>query len=561
MSEEYNYCHVVGKTDVGRKRAANEDSMHSAITRNGLASVVCDGMGGHVGGATASKVAVAAIMDNLNAVYYDDPRIAIGESIDVANRAILQKTVEQPELAGMGSTCVLLLVRDGKVYIGHVGDSRIYLVRSKRIVQLTKDHSYVQMLVDCGEITKEQAEHHPRKNEITNALGIRNMSPATVADDAIIPEAGDCFVLCSDGLSGMVSDETICKVVSRQTEMNAQERVNRLVELANANGGVDNITVQLVEFPVSPNDAGTVAKRKVPAWAGIAVVSFLLVAIAGIGAYVWLMPKDTKNKIYNVCLGDVTFEKSAQIVELIYGDDEFCIRRGDIFLYKKDSVRFESDSLKIETDGVEVKYNNSVIQFADTVMADSVVFVLSGKACVYRFRLNVIKREPKTNSSSLPNGISNTTTGTGTSTKTKKAPKANLASKIDSIPITFNCSQLENGAMLSLTYSTNLVLSFNGKAKSVPLQGFKKFDDTKMKYDKHCWSLKGHDESLSLTFTFKGEQSCGQKEFIFTVPCEMTDKSKMVISIKLVHNVSGGVNSKEESAPGDDNTSMPPKTE
>lgn len=550
MSEEYNYCHVVGKTDVGRKRAANEDSMRNAITRNGLASVVCDGMGGHVGGATASKVAVAAIMDNLNAVYYDDPRIAIGESIDVANRAILQKTVEQPELAGMGSTCVLLLVRDGKVYIGHVGDSRIYLVRSKRIVQLTKDHSYVQMLVDCGEITKEQAEHHPRKNEITNALGIRNMSPATVADDAIIPEAGDCFVLCSDGLSGMVSDETICKVVSRQTEMNAQERVNKLVELANANGGVDNITVQLVEFPVSPNEAGTVAKKKVPSWAGMAIVSFLLVAIAGIGAYVWLTPNGNKNELYNVNLGDVTFEKNAKIAEFVYGNDEFCIRRGDTVLYENDSVRFESNSLKIETDDVEAKYNNSLIQFADTITADSVVFVLSDKTCKYRFRFNVIKQEMVSQSKfgAIPAESAPVDPKTG-----KKGSKRKSASPIDSIPITFNYSQLERGASLSLKYSDSLILSFNGKTERVPLKGFNKFDDKNMNYKIDCWSIKG--KSLSLTFTFKGEQSCGQKEFTFTVPCEMTNGSKKVISIKLVHDVSDSGSNLTTIEPGDDNTS------
>lgn len=140
-SQEYNYCHIVGKTDVGRKRKANEDSMGDAITRNGRVAVVCDGMGGHVGGAVASKIAVATILENLDNVYYEDPRIAIGESIDKANQAILEKAAEQPELTGMGSTCVLLLVRDGKVYIGHVGDSRIYLIRSKQILQLTKDHS------------------------------------------------------------------------------------------------------------------------------------------------------------------------------------------------------------------------------------------------------------------------------------------------------------------------------------------------------------------------------------------------------------------------------------
>ena len=282
MSEDFNYCHVVGRTDVGRKRAANEDNMSNAITQNGLVAVVCDGMGGHVGGATASRIAVNCIIEHLNNVYYDDPRIAIGESIDAANRAILHEANEHPELTGMGSTCVLLLVRGGKVYIGHVGDSRIYLVRSKKIAQLTKDHSYVQMLVDCGEITKEQAEHHPRKNEITNALGIPSMSPATVADDAIIPEAGDCFVLCSDGLSGMVSDDIINKVVSKQSEMNAQERVDRLVSLANDNGGVDNITVQLVEFPVSPAIIAT--KKTMPLWLKISA-PVLLGLILSAGCY------------------------------------------------------------------------------------------------------------------------------------------------------------------------------------------------------------------------------------------------------------------------------------
>lgn len=280
--EQYNYCQVVGCTDVGRKRQANEDCMGTRTTKNGLVAVVCDGMGGHVGGATASHVAVDAILDFLDNTYLEDPRIAIGEAIDAANRAILQKAAEQPELTGMGSTCVLLLVRDGKVFIGHVGDSRIYLVRNRYIKQLTKDHSFVQMLVDIGKLSPEEAEHHPRKNEITNALGIPSMKPATVLPDAILPEAGDCFVLCSDGLSGMVPDKVIEKVVSRQAEMRTQERADELVRLANENGGVDNITVQLVEFSITP---GTTAKCKSPnkvLWAGLTV---LLAALVGAGVY------------------------------------------------------------------------------------------------------------------------------------------------------------------------------------------------------------------------------------------------------------------------------------
>ena len=309
----YNYCQVVGCTDVGRKRQANEDSMGSRETKNGLVAVVCDGMGGHVGGAIASRVSVEAILDFLDDVYLDDPRVAIGEAIDAANRAILQRVAEQPELAGMGSTCVLLLVRDGKVYVGHVGDSRVYLVRNRRIKQLTKDHSFVQMLVDMGQLSPEEAEHHPRKNEITNALGIPEMKPATVLPDAILPEAGDCFVLCSDGLSGMVPDKTIENVVSLQASMRTLERAVELVWLANENGGVDNITVQLVEFSITPGASKTGGSKK-PLMIGLAV---LLAILLGAGIYWGVnalksepLPAEIKE------LGSVPFKPEKEVVKI-----------------------------------------------------------------------------------------------------------------------------------------------------------------------------------------------------------------------------------------------------
>jgi protein phosphatase len=151
----------------------------------------------------------------------------------------------------MGSTCVMRVVTsDGKVYYGHIGDSRLYIVANHQITQLTKDHSFVQTLVDEGRITKEQAEHHPRKNEITNALGILDMRPPTLCGELIEPEAGNCFVLCSDGLSGMIDDQHIEHIVSKH-EINIQQRAMKLVEMANEAGGKDNITVQLVEFAVS----------------------------------------------------------------------------------------------------------------------------------------------------------------------------------------------------------------------------------------------------------------------------------------------------------------------
>lgn len=256
MSVEISsYCHVAQATDVGCQRAANEDACGTFECRNGLVAVVCDGMGGHVGGAVASQTAVAAIRDFLTARYFDSPAEAIVAAVNAANAAIIDRTRQQPELRGMGSTCVILIVRDGAVWYGIVGDSRIYLVSRGTITQLTKDQSYVQMLVDAGQITKEEAEHHPRKNEITNALGLDTMRPAVVSPEPVHPQAGDCFVLCSDGLSGMVPDAGILGIVSRQAELSQQKRVEALIEAARAAGGLDNITCQIVEFSVTPSEA------------------------------------------------------------------------------------------------------------------------------------------------------------------------------------------------------------------------------------------------------------------------------------------------------------------
>lgn len=283
--ENFSYCHVAERTDVGCKRKANEDNLVHFESQNGLVATVCDGMGGHVGGAVASQTAVDAIRECLTTTFFQDPREAIGVAIDAANRAILERARRQPELTGMGSTCVMLIVREGKVYIGSVGDSRVYIVRDRRIRQLTKDQSFVQMLVDSGQITAEQAEHHPRKNEITNCLGIDSMKPATVLPEPIEPQAGDCFLLCSDGLSGMVSDEHILRVVSRQAEMTSQQRVDTLVEMARANGGLDNITVQIVEFSVAPAVAtGKCSGLRINKW-------WLAVALTAVAAALiaWLI--------------------------------------------------------------------------------------------------------------------------------------------------------------------------------------------------------------------------------------------------------------------------------
>ena len=282
---------MVGATDVGKKRAANEDYLGKADTPNGRVVVVCDGMGGHVGGATASHIAVETILEFLRENFRNDPREAIGEAIDAANQAILNHARTHPELTGMGSTCVLLIVRNGKVYIGHVGDSRIYLVRSKTIRQLTVDHSYVQELVDAGAISKEQAEHHPRKNEITNALGIPNMKPATVREEPISPEAGDVFLLCSDGLSNMVDDKHIAHIAGN-LEMTTQQRANTLVQRANDNGGLDNITCALVEFSAKPGFVSDAPFWKKKTFVIVAVAAAVLIC----GIVAWMLLKNPKPK-------------------------------------------------------------------------------------------------------------------------------------------------------------------------------------------------------------------------------------------------------------------------
>ncbi|MDR1149133.1 MAG: Stp1/IreP family PP2C-type Ser/Thr phosphatase [Spirochaetaceae bacterium] len=293
METNFEFC-LIGKcSDTGRVRKANEDSMDVFDTDNMKVFVVCDGMGGHVGGQIASQTAIAAIKNFMLSHIFTDPYEAIHNAIIAANDAIIKRAQTQPELNGMGSTCVMLVVtRDGKVYYGHTGDSRIYIVANHQITQLTKDHSFVQTLVDQGKISKEQAEHHPRKNEITNALGIPDMQPPTLCGEPIEPEAGNCFVLCSDGLSGMIDDQHIERVVSKH-QINIQQRARKLVEMANEAGGKDNITVQLVEFVVSTQNKkinNKASNKNLYRAASLAIIVILAAVFAAliIAAFIFL---------------------------------------------------------------------------------------------------------------------------------------------------------------------------------------------------------------------------------------------------------------------------------
>ena len=265
-------------THVGKVRKANEDYFGSFDTQNGFVLLVCDGMGGHVGGAVASQLAVESIQEFLSNTKFTDPAKALSEAIIYANQAIVAYMQDHPELRGMGTTCVAIIVKDACLYYAHVGDSRIYIYSHNRLHRLTKDHSFVQRLVDLGEITEEEAEKHPRRNEITNALGLSNMAPPTIGKAPIEPLMGDSFLLCSDGLTGMVREKDISKVL--RGDMTPQEKAARLVEMANVAGGVDNTTVQIINFTQTPQKV--VSKVPVALSKKIIFVAVALLLVVGL---------------------------------------------------------------------------------------------------------------------------------------------------------------------------------------------------------------------------------------------------------------------------------------
>ncbi len=229
-------------SDTGRVRSHNEDAAAEFERASGhRLLVVADGMGGHRGGATASRVAVEAI----GAVFQRstlDPELMLREAMSMANERVHRMSAEDPELRGMGTTVVsLFLGTNGSGFVAHIGDSRAYCIRGGQIEALTSDHSVVGQMVRQGLITTTQAAVHPRRNEILRSVGVE----AAVEPElrAVSLQSGDRFLLCSDGLSGMLSDEEIAAVVRREDPARA---VQTLVEAANTRGGTDNITVQIV---------------------------------------------------------------------------------------------------------------------------------------------------------------------------------------------------------------------------------------------------------------------------------------------------------------------------
>lgn len=243
-----------GLTDVGRKRNHNEDSF--LIDDELKLYVVADGMGGHAGGGTASRIAVETIDRELRSSRQssDSPFLSaaplqesplpeiIRNAVESACMAIFNAAQEDPRLAGMGTTVIALLVKDEHAFFAHVGDSRAYLIRGDLIQQISEDHSLVNEQIKAGMITPEEAKHSRYKNIITRSVGFEEDVQVDVM--GLLLEPGDVFVLCSDGLANMVDDEELREIV-RRTPL--EETPKKLVELANERGGDDNITVIVVQ--------------------------------------------------------------------------------------------------------------------------------------------------------------------------------------------------------------------------------------------------------------------------------------------------------------------------
>lgn len=235
---------IVAKTDKGLVRSSNQDAYAVGELPGEVAwAVVCDGMGGEAGGNIASALAVKVISEKITSAYNEKMRDAsiknlLDSAICAANIEVYDMAYLRPDLQGMGTTVVAVIVRDKTAFIAHAGDSRAYIVSGETIQQITTDHSLVQNMVDRGEITAEQAQHHPKKNLITRAVGVEKRIDIDFSE--IDLNDNETLILCTDGLSNFVTNK---EMIDDIKDGQYYAFADRLVKRANKNGGGDNITV------------------------------------------------------------------------------------------------------------------------------------------------------------------------------------------------------------------------------------------------------------------------------------------------------------------------------
>lgn len=239
---------IKGNTDIGKIRQANEDGYDFGSFDDGTSwAVVCDGMGGVRGGQIASSLVTEMVSDKIRKCYnklmpvYSFENIFLS-TITTANVIVNDRSFTDTEFQGMGTTIVAAIVKDTQACIAHVGDSRVYKLNSEGITQLTKDHSLAQEMLDSGQITKEEFENYPKKNIITRALGIDEK--VEIDFDFTDVTEGDLLLLCTDGLSGLLSDEEIYDIY-RKTDF--ELLCDEYIKAANEKGGYDNITAVVMK--------------------------------------------------------------------------------------------------------------------------------------------------------------------------------------------------------------------------------------------------------------------------------------------------------------------------
>lgn len=238
----------VGKSDIGRCRAKNEDSMmvsNTAVGNLPNVYVIADGMGGHKAGNVASSVAIKCFNE-----YVQKPEHSNDEVLDIligginyANSVVYNMTLENEEYSNMGTTFLACTICGNNAYIAHVGDCRLYKISNYNITQITNDHSYVAELVRMGRITEEEAAVHPDRHSITRAVG---SEPTVIADGIICSiSSGDIILMCSDGLTNMIDNDAILHIADDGI-LTLDQKVDKLIDTANENGGIDNITAILI---------------------------------------------------------------------------------------------------------------------------------------------------------------------------------------------------------------------------------------------------------------------------------------------------------------------------
>ena len=245
-----------GATNIGRKRDHNEDSI--SVPENERLAIVADGMGGHASGEVASRLAVEIINEHfvetgkqqtLTWPYKVDRDLRthvnrMTTGIMMANLEIWERSQREPRFKGMGTTCVAAYFLDDALIIGHVGDSRCYRARGTDLTQLTEDHSLINDYIRMKRVTPEEAENWPHKNVIVRALGMKESVQVDILTEK--PHVGDTYLLCSDGLTGMIKDDQMLHIL--MVERDLDRAVERLIDAANEEGGVDNISVVLARF-------------------------------------------------------------------------------------------------------------------------------------------------------------------------------------------------------------------------------------------------------------------------------------------------------------------------